>query len=225
MVRNLDKLMGLRIKEIRKHFGLNQTDFGALFGVTQEAVSAWEHGVSPDSRSLLDIAKHGNTSIEWLLTGKEKKRGRGSAISKGMGVSDRLFQGRKYGVGPLLHDYVVSGSPKLIEEEDVAEYFLVPPILGRKKVYLLRMLKDSMEPILRKDDIVAISEWPADIDALERLMVAAWLPGDGLTLRWLSSGQGHWILYPENRRYPPIFIGKSQGIRFFRVVWWWGIQK
>lgn len=225
MIRDLDKSTGLRIKEIRMRIGLNQTAFGALFGVTQEAVSAWEHGISPDSRSLLDIAKHGNTSVEWLLTGKEKRRARGSAVIKGMGVSDRLFQGRKYGVGPLLHDYVVSGPPKVIEEKDIAGYLLIPLILGRKNISLMHMLGDNMEPILRKDDIVAICEWPADIDALEGLMVAAWLPTDGLALRWLSSDRDHWILYPENRRYPPLFIEKKQGVRFFRVVWWWGIQK
>lgn len=226
MVGNLDRLMGLRIKNIRKWLGLSQTDFGALFGVTQEAVSAWEHGASPDPRALLEIAKHGRTSIEWILTGKEREQGKRPDVTKSIRIGDRPFpDGKRHQTTPLLRDSVISGPPKVIDEDDIAKYLLVPPILRRKNIYLMRMRDHSMTPIIKKEEIVAISEWVSDIGALKGLMVAAWLPKEGLTLRWLSIDWGHLVLYPQNPLYEPIFVEKSENIRFFRVVWWWGVQK
>ena len=63
------KEIGGRIREIRRGLGINQTLFGGIFGVSQEAVSAWEKGAYPDAMILLGIASRGQTSIDWILTG------------------------------------------------------------------------------------------------------------------------------------------------------------
>ncbi|MFQ5780036.1 MAG: XRE family transcriptional regulator [Nitrospiria bacterium] len=227
MIKKYDKSIGLRIRAIRKHLGLNQTVFGELFGVTQEAVSAWEHGAYPDGWSLLEIAKRGNTDVEWILTGKEHRSVK-EAPFEGVDEiagdpSDRIDQ--RYALCPLLYDHVTSGPPKVIHDEDIAESLWVPSIIGGKEVYLIRAREDSMGPIFRKDDIVAIREWPTNVDALKGLIVAVWLPEGGLITRWLSADQACWILYPENRRHAPISIEKEKDIRLFRVIWWWGNQR
>lgn len=63
---------GYRIKNIRKHIGKNQIAFGNLFGVSQSAVSDWEKDVTePPTKTLIEIAKLGETTVEWIWTGNE----------------------------------------------------------------------------------------------------------------------------------------------------------
>jgi transcriptional regulator with XRE-family HTH domain len=62
--------MGLRIKQIRLQAGMRQWELSRLLGTTQSAVHKYEHGVVPEPRRLLELARVGNTSVEWLLTGR-----------------------------------------------------------------------------------------------------------------------------------------------------------
>jgi transcriptional regulator with XRE-family HTH domain len=62
--------MGLRIKQIRLQAGMRQWELARLLGTTQSAVHKYEHGVVPEPRRLLELARVGSTSIEWLLTGR-----------------------------------------------------------------------------------------------------------------------------------------------------------
>ena len=61
--------MGKRIKEIRKKAGLRQWQLASVLGTTQSAVHKYEHGVIPEPRRLIKLARLGNTTIEWILTG------------------------------------------------------------------------------------------------------------------------------------------------------------
>jgi transcriptional regulator with XRE-family HTH domain len=68
---DIDKqAMGVRIKQIRLQAGMRQWELARLLGTTQSAVHKYEHGVVPEPRRLLELARVGNTSIEWLLTGR-----------------------------------------------------------------------------------------------------------------------------------------------------------
>jgi transcriptional regulator with XRE-family HTH domain len=68
---DIDKqAMGRRIKEIRVQAGMRQWELARLLGTTQSAVHKYEHGVVPEPRRLLELARVGNTSVEWLLTGR-----------------------------------------------------------------------------------------------------------------------------------------------------------
>jgi transcriptional regulator with XRE-family HTH domain len=72
----IDKLsMGRRIKEIRKAAGMRQWQLAQILGTTQSAVHKYEHGVIPESRRLIELARIGKTSIEWLLTGQHWENG------------------------------------------------------------------------------------------------------------------------------------------------------
>jgi transcriptional regulator with XRE-family HTH domain len=60
-----------RIKKIRKHFDLNQTDFGKRFGVSQAVVTNMEKGFTGmTDRNLKAICAAYNINENWLLTGK-----------------------------------------------------------------------------------------------------------------------------------------------------------
>lgn len=61
---------GKRITFIRKNLQMNQREFAAAIGVSQQLVSQYENEKSTcDSFTLFKIAKLGRVSVEWLLTG------------------------------------------------------------------------------------------------------------------------------------------------------------
>lgn len=73
---NLDKIaMGKRIRQIRTRAGLRQWELAKLLGTTQSAVHKYEHGVVPEPRRLVALARAGGTSIEWVLTGNHWDNG------------------------------------------------------------------------------------------------------------------------------------------------------
>jgi transcriptional regulator with XRE-family HTH domain len=224
MNRHFDKQFGLRIKGIRNHLGLIQTEFGKLFGVTQEAVSFWERGGYPDSQMLLKIAKRGDTNVEWLLTGKKERTGKENIPIKKQHLRMNEFPLKNimgYKPTPLLLDHVSNGSPKIITQEHVEEFLWLPPLFWNEHLYLIRMRDNGMDPILKQADVVGIREWFKDISALEGIITAVWLPEDGITIGWLSTDKNQWVLDPQNHQHSKCFIQKKKGIRFFRVIGWW----
>lgn len=72
----LDKAaMGRRIKQVRVQAGMRQWELARLLGTTQSAVHKYEHGVVPEPRRLVELARIGKTSIEWILTGSHWENG------------------------------------------------------------------------------------------------------------------------------------------------------
>lgn len=67
------RAIGRRIRELRG-FDMTQADFAARIGVTQSHLSALEHGAKePGSAVLLAISREFGKSVDWLLTGEEKR--------------------------------------------------------------------------------------------------------------------------------------------------------
>lgn len=63
--------MNERIKQLRKHLGLNQTDFASRIGVSQTAVAAWELGTrNPMDAIIQSICREFNVSERWLREGE-----------------------------------------------------------------------------------------------------------------------------------------------------------
>jgi transcriptional regulator with XRE-family HTH domain len=65
--------IGRRIRELRG-FHMTQAEFAKRVGVTQSYLSALERGVKePGAMVLLAISREFGKSVDWLLTGEEKK--------------------------------------------------------------------------------------------------------------------------------------------------------
>lgn len=72
----LDKsVIGDRIKSLRKSKGLRQWQMAEKLGATQPAVHKYENGILPEVKRLLELARIGGTSIEWILTGRHWENG------------------------------------------------------------------------------------------------------------------------------------------------------
>jgi len=75
-VEPLDKgVIGERIKYLRKSKSLRQWQMAEMLGATQPAVHKYENGILPEVKRLLELARIGHTSIEWILTGRHWENG------------------------------------------------------------------------------------------------------------------------------------------------------
>jgi len=75
-MRELDKpAVGRRIRQIRLAAGLRQWQLAKALGTTQSAIHKYEHGVIPEPKRLVELARIGGTSIEWVLTGSHWENG------------------------------------------------------------------------------------------------------------------------------------------------------
>lgn len=60
-----------RLSDRRRSAGLSQEELADRLGVSRQAVSNWERGLSsPDTENLLALARVYGTSVDWLLTGR-----------------------------------------------------------------------------------------------------------------------------------------------------------
>lgn len=59
-----------RIKELRKHLHMNQTEFGRRIGVNQCTVAGYDREIrTPKQATVTAISKEYNVNEEWLLNG------------------------------------------------------------------------------------------------------------------------------------------------------------
>jgi transcriptional regulator with XRE-family HTH domain len=72
----LDKAaIGQRIKSLRKSRGLRQWQMAQFLGATQPAIHKYENGILPEVKRLVELARIGSTSVEWILTGTHWENG------------------------------------------------------------------------------------------------------------------------------------------------------
>lgn len=72
MSKELNEIVGNRIKTIRRNLGLTMEQFGSELGTTKAVVNNWEKGRNlPNKANLLLIANIARTKVETLLSEKE----------------------------------------------------------------------------------------------------------------------------------------------------------
>ena len=61
-------MLGTRIKELRKEFGLSQVDLAAQMEVTKQTISNWENeNIQPSIDMLVGLANVFNVTTDYLL--------------------------------------------------------------------------------------------------------------------------------------------------------------
>lgn len=116
---------GDRIKQVRRHFGLNQTDFGARIGLSQAAIGGYEnnsHNVA--EQTLIHISKEYGIVLSWLRTGEgEMIDNRGDEfgeIAKQLNLSAAQLRLVRlvYEMPPEYQDMVLDLARKLVADEE-----------------------------------------------------------------------------------------------------------
>ena len=90
------KEIGARIKRLRKEAGLRQWQLAELIGATQPAIHMYERGVLPEPKRLLELARIGSTTVEWILTGKHWENGSVDMPRVPREIYDLAFRFRDY---------------------------------------------------------------------------------------------------------------------------------
>jgi transcriptional regulator with XRE-family HTH domain len=60
---------------LRKEKDLKQWQMADILGATQPAIHKYENGILPEVKRLLELARVGNTTVEWILTGRHWENG------------------------------------------------------------------------------------------------------------------------------------------------------
>jgi len=91
------KEIGARIKKLRKESGLRQWQLAEMIGATQPAIHMYERGVLPEPKRLLELARIGNTTVEWILTGRHWENGSEEMHRVPEDIYHLAFQFKEYG--------------------------------------------------------------------------------------------------------------------------------
>jgi transcriptional regulator with XRE-family HTH domain len=163
-VEPLDKVViGERIKSLRKSKGLRQWQMAELLGATQPAVHKYENGILPEVKRLLELARIGHTSIEWILTGRHSENGSTEMERLRPGVYELAYQLHSFTPEErkILADAleVINGAVSAVREASKRE----PRDLG--DIEIARALK-SFEKHGRESLVAALSVYDAVVTTL-----------------------------------------------------------
>ena len=62
------------LRLLRAKYKLSQKDIGSIVGISSQAVSKWESGITqPDNDSLIKLSKYFNVSTDYLLGNTESE--------------------------------------------------------------------------------------------------------------------------------------------------------
>lgn len=100
-----------RIKYVRTHAGMNQTDFGAYLCVSKSAVQKWESGENAPTNAVITLMcqKTGVDEV-WLRTGTGQpfpKKSRRDVIDEYIG---QLSEGKRSDLEQLLIEFMAETS-------------------------------------------------------------------------------------------------------------------
>lgn len=105
--------VGEQIAALRKAKGLTQNDLGERLGVTFQSVSKWERGETlPDTAILVDLADVLETTVDFILTGGERRlqyRGKASVGDMMDGLRRLEDMGRLLGKENLIYRCAIRG--------------------------------------------------------------------------------------------------------------------
>jgi len=237
-----------RLRRLRTERRLSQNDLANALGVTVSAVSHWETGrKQPDAASCIALGKlagypdcwfwwerAGLTEDELLAAAPEvearildlRMAGRYPEVSIVSGPRIRGDGGSKPKSGfvmlPLLMQPAAAARPRLIEEEDVEDFFLFPRswVLHPEMTTLIRLVGDEMAPLLGAGSLVAVDAAIHDPRKLRGDVVVV-LVGDRVRVGWLGRLGENWVLTSENADYEDYRLSAEDRI-LGSVAFWYG---
>lgn len=181
----------MRLKEIRRQFGLSQLELAKRLRVSRSTIAMWETGGSnPDNEALMRISSIFDVSVDYLL-GREGQKN--NAASNG---SVKI---------PVLGD-VRAGLP-MEAVENILDYEEISPDMAAHGDYFaLRIRGDSMEPRIHEGDVVIVRRQP-DVDSGDLAIVL--VNGDSATIKRVRKLNDGIMLIPFNPSYEPIYYDVS----------------
>lgn len=178
----------------------------------------WEKGKhKPTIRSAKKVADAYDVDLEWIFEGA----GRGPKLPGSGEVADSPEK-----IGPKIHyrdipifaEGVPGGPGRIIEVlkmdlVNVEDWAKVPDFKLRRghEYAMFRVVGDSMEPLIKRKDLILVNLSRRNPDELIGKPVLAWLgPHEGATVKILEedADKKHWILRPTKEGYKERIVNK-----------------
>ena len=180
----------IRLKELRKQRGLNQTDLAKAIGIAQPTLSGWEsEKFQIDDANKIKLADYFGVSIDYLM-------GRNDVPQTVKGVRIPI-----YGSVP-------AGIP-LEAIENIEGYEEITPALASKGEYFALKIKgESMSPYILDRDIVIVRKQES-VDSGDIAIVL--VNGNEATCKMVNIGDYGITLIGHNTLvYPPHFYSQKE---------------
>jgi len=161
------KEIGKRIKRLRKEKGLKQWQMADILGATQPAIHKYENGILPEVKRLLELARVGNTSVEWILTGSHWEQG----SEERERIPQEIFR-----LAARIHEYTREQRQTLISALDLLEN------AGRK-------VRERTSRSPAEIDVQEIARTLREFDSVTRKALAAALAVHDSVVETLAEGK------------------------------------
>lgn len=222
--------LGSRFQRLREGLGWTQGRMARVLGVGRTSVTQYEGGQRlPSLRVLMRLAEAVEVDLGWLLTGRTESRVDLMDLPQPVvhfpaRQEDRPegFHPADYYAVPLLSDPVAAGAP-LISTDLVEEWawIHVSQVGQRSNLAALRVEGDSMSPLIRDGDIIAIDRddrFPPGVFAVR--------VDEGVTVKHVKLKGDALLLIPENRDHEERLVtipegGRMDDLILGRAVWQW----
>jgi transcriptional regulator with XRE-family HTH domain len=240
-----------RLRRLREHLGLSQSQVAERLGVSQVSVSRWEAGKDePTGPAYIAIARLAGPQDCWyfwervgltqtdvmrVVPDLEQRIHSRAPIemnllpAKGSTSRPAGLKAVPDVVGvPLLHDAAAAGSARLIEQANVDMTLALPRswFVHPESIVAIKVEGESMSPVLESGYIAMVDTADQDPKRLLGEMVAARDPDGAVTIKWLREVEGRLMLVAQHTslRFQPIFLHPGWGI-VGKVIRWIGLPK
>jgi len=132
---------------------------------------------------------------------------------------------------PLLKDAAAAGTPRQVQEREIEEVLALPESWcpNPETIVCIKIMGDSMSPILEDGYIVAVDTAQKDHLRLYGQMVAARDPDGGVTIKWFRKVGDDEMLIAQHtsKRHQPIILPRGSNddhgwVIVGKVLWWIG---
>jgi len=207
-----ENIRGKKIRELRKTKGWSSDKLAEMVGTAGAYIREIELGKRRPSLKMLEkIAQALGVSVAELLTSPEEKK------------ELELEQRTDLVMVPVFSGVPASGFEG--GDVEIIDYLPTPREMLRgvpqERVAWVKVVGDSMEPLVKKGDMILVADGSyAEIRNGD--LVVAVLDGERTLKRFYDKGD-FILLQPENSSYEPIVIPKAEipekGLYLHKVLW------
>lgn len=177
--------MGERLKELRLQKGATQEEVGKVISVSKATIMKYEKGLVENLKrsSIEKLAKYFNVAPSYLMCMDEEKNDNFTDITVSIPILGTVKAG---------YDWLA--------EENVIDYItLKESIPNIKEYYALRVVGDSMLPLLSEGDLVIVHE-QSDVESGQTAVVL--INGEEATVKKIVKTSEGIELHSMNPYYP-----------------------
>ena len=236
-----------QITQLRDRLKINQAELARRMQCSAMTISRWERGLlQPSAEHFIQLGNLGTKSDAWFfweMAGVQASKmidslSGSSRHRKLMGVAplEKAHAGAATHPGrvpemvglPLLKAVIgshgVQGDRRSsLRKIPASEIIGAPTVWCPNPSYtsLLRVKGNSMGPLIREGDILAVDSFQTDRTELYGKVVVAVNEQKGICVSHLRHYDHLDVLEAENRQYEPVVLNKASGWRIMGKVLWW----